>query len=441
MKFIALNSILFCCCFSYIRSQESLRISSTGTDSVIVVDRVILIGNSHTKDFVITREMTLRPGTPITTELLQYDQDRIYSLRLFNQVQLRVIPSSPGMADLIVEVNERWYVFPFPIFGIRDRDWAKIYYGVGLLHSNFRGRNEKLYTTVVFGYDPSFGLAYRNPFLSEEGMYILDSRLTYNKVRNKSIQAQAGLENFDERHFSISLSIGRRFSIEHTVWLSAGYEIVDISDYVPVRTLSPTGKDIFPVLGIGYTYDSRDLLDYPGAGTLVQGSITKVGMPNNDVDLVRYGIDLRRYTPFLGTFVLANRIFTNVVAGGKTPSYNRTYFGYGERIRGHFKEVVEGENIFGVSSELHYILLSPIYFNVNFLPSEFGVWKFGIIAAAFGDAGTVWFRGMPFALNAFLRGYGVGIHFLLPYSAVLRTEYGWNEVRRGEFIVDIGTAF
>ena len=86
------------------------------------------------------------------------------------------------------------------------------------------------------------------------------------------------------------------------------------------------------------------------------------------------------------------------------------------------------------------MILAPIYFTVGWLPAEFSVWRFGIVAALFADAGTVWFRGEPLAIDRLIKGYGVGLHFLLPYSIVLRTEYALNEIRRGEFIVDIGSS-
>jgi len=159
------------------------------------------------------------------------------------------------------------------------------------------------------------------------------------------------------------------------------------------------------------------------------------------VDIIRYAADVRHYIPLDSRFVAAGRMFTDLAAAGKTPSYNRVYFGYGERIRGHFKEVNEGENIFGATGELHYSILSPRYFNVSFLPPEFGVWKFGVLAALFADAGVVWFRGTPPRVSDFARGYGLGLHFLLPYSAIFKTQYAWNEARRGEFIIDLGTAF
>ena len=437
---IALSLFMISTAFGQDTSSVS-PLSTHSDSSTFFVDKVIVIGNSHTKEFVILREMSLKPGSPITEEMLEYDKNRIYSLGLFNRVELRAIPSAPPTAELIVEVNERWYIFPYPIFGIKDRDWSKLLYGVGLLHNNFRGRNEKLYGSLVIGYDPSIALAYRNPFLSEEGLYFLEGRIGYNKVRNKSLLAQLGSDNFDERHFSAFLTVGRRFGIEHTVWLTTGYEIVEVSHYIPGRSLSHDGRDKYPLGSVGYVYDTRDLQEYPGHGSFARATITKFGVSSGDVDITRYSLDLRKYIPLISHVVLTGRMFTDVVAGGTTPSYNRVFFGYSERVRGHFKEVMEGENIFGVSSEIHLTLLAPKYFVVDFLPGEFGVWKFSIAAALFADAGTVWFRGSPFALNAFARGYGGGFHFQLPYSTVIRTEYAWNEIRRGQFIFGLGASF
>ena len=425
-------------------AQDSLLVplqTSEVPDSAFIVDNIILTGNTHTKDFVILREMTLKHGAPITQRLLEYDKNRIYSLGLFNQVELRIAPSRESLATVMVAVYERWYIFPYPIFGFRDRDWSKVYFGVGILHENFRGRNEKVFFNLVFGYDPSARFTYRNPFLSEDGNNFFEVSAGFSKVRNRSLEAQNGTDNFDEHHYSGSLTWGKRFGLPHTLGLTMGYEIVDVSDVVPVKTLSPDGIDKFPIFSVAYAYDTRDVREYATHGTYIRASATKYGFPGHDVDVVRYTGDIRKYIPLIENFVLTARTFTNLAGGGIIPSYNRVYFGYGDRIRGHFKEVMEGEQIFGISSELHYPILSPIYFKVGILPTEFSVWRFGITAAVYGDAGTVWFRGEPFALNQFSKGYGIGLDFLLPYSAVVRLEYAWNEVRRGEFIFDIGAAF
>ncbi len=409
-------------------------------DSALVVADVILSGNSQTKDFVILREMSMRRGVRITRQLIDYDKNRIYSLGLFNRVEIDLIPAVDSTATLVVNVHERWYIFPYPIFGLTDRDWSKVFYGFGIVHNNFLGRNEKIYTSFIFGFNPSVRLTYRNPFLTEDGANFLSASLAYSTVRNRSLLAQAGT-NFDEHHFSASVTLGKRFGIAHSLWLSASYEIVDIPDFQPGRTIAPDGKDQFPIMELGYALDTRDLGEYPGDGTLARLTITKYGIPGNQLDYVRYDGDLRRYVPIGGRVTLQGRAFADLVAGGTVPPYNHAYFGYGERIRGHFTEVNEGEHIVGVSSEAHYMLFSPHYFKVGFLPEEFGLWRFAIAVAAFADAGSVWFRGQPLALDQFIKGYGIGLHFLLPYSAVLRVEYARNEARRGEFIIDVGATF
>jgi outer membrane protein assembly factor BamA len=443
-SFVLTLLVLFLFCgLSTGRAQDSLASIPLQDvpDSIWTLDTIRVLGNFHTKSFVILREMTLKPGLPITRNLLEYDRSRIYSLRLFNEVQMRVEPSTGGFAHLVIEVSERWYIFPYPIFGIRDRDWSRIFFGVGIVHTNFRGRNEKLNASLILGFDPSAGLSYRNPFLNSDGTEFIEGQLSYSKVRNRSVLAQTGPDNFDEIHYYVSGRYGRRFDIYHTLWVEAGYQVVDVRDYVPVPTISPGGIDRFPIGRIGYSYDSRDIGEYPGSGVFVGATISKFGWPGSDLDMVRTAADVRGYQPLAPGVVLDGRLFTDLASGGRTPSYNRVYFGYGERIRGHFKEVYEGESMLGFSTELHYTLLPPVYFRLHTLPSEFSVWRFGITAALFGDAGTVWFRGTPVALDRFVKGYGAGIDFLLPYSAVIRVEYALNEVRRGEFIFDFGASF
>jgi len=223
--------------------------------------------------------------------------------------------------------------------------------------------------------------------------------------------------------------------------VTLGYENVQIPDVVPPPTVSTSGTDHYVIAGLGYGYDSRDLKEFPNYGAYVRATITKDGFPGAEYDVIRYALDVRGFQPLARRLVVGARAFTDIAAAGEVPPYNHVYFGYGERIRGHFKEIMEGESIMGGSAEVRYSLFDPFYVNVGFLPSEFATWRFGLAVTAYYDAGTVWTRPSSVALNEFSRGYGVGIDYLLPYSLVLRTEYAWNEARRGEFIVDVGASF
>ncbi|TAK56554.1 MAG: hypothetical protein EPO24_11145, partial [Bacteroidetes bacterium] len=179
-------------CFSVFQSgtaQEPARTDSLAPafpDSLFTVDSIKVWGNDETKDFVIIREMTLQRDSLITHEAIEYDQNRIYSLGLFNRVEMEIEPTSGTSANLHVRVHERWYIYPFPIFGLKDRDWSKVYYGVGLMHINFRGRNEKIFASFALGFDPWVSLSYKNSFLEPTGTYFLESGISYNRVRNRS---------------------------------------------------------------------------------------------------------------------------------------------------------------------------------------------------------------------------------------------------------------
>ena len=172
-------------------------------------------------------------------------------------------------------------------------------------------------------------------------------------------------------------------------------------------------------------------------------SVTKYGLGTSDVNFFRFGADMRGYLPLSSRFTLAGRVSGSMASGGLIPTYARTYFGYGERIRGYFRDVLEGENLIGSSAELRFMLLPVIVFRLptDLLPEQFTVWQFGVSLALFADAGTTWFRGDPLILRNFLSGYGGGIRFLLPYGIVARTEYAVNNLGRGQFILDFRTPF
>lgn len=426
--------------------EDSLLLAQTEfvppPDSVFVVDTIAVVGNEETKAHVVLQEMTLKDGHYITAKAMEYDKNRIYSLGLFTRVEIGYVPTQPPKAMLVILVSERWYLFPFPLLGIKDRDWKKVYFGGGITHQNFRGRNEKLYAALTLGYDPTVIFSYKNPLIDAKNSFFLSAGLAWRVVRNRSV-INPDSSNFDERHLNASLEVGKRMGIAQRVSVSAAYEIVKVTEYMPGRTLSSDGIDAFPLFGVGYTYDTRDLEEYTMYGSVVRATIIKFGVPGGTVDFVRYALDYRGFVPIISHVTIAGRVFCDFSAAGQIPTYNRTFFGYNERIRGHFSDrVYEGEQQLGTSVELRWMLLEPRYVTIGFIPiPEFSVWKFGIALALFGDAGSVWFRRDPLAIDKFVRGYGAGIHFLLPYSFVLRTEYALDELRRGEFILDFGAAF
>jgi outer membrane protein assembly factor BamA len=426
-------------------AQDSLAVSDSANVNAlprpVVIDNIVIRGNEVTKDYVILREMSLHPGDTLTLSAAEFDRDRISSLGLFNRVELSYHLTN-DTATLYVDVHERWYIFPFLVIGVKDRDWKKFYYGLGFLHDNFRGRNEKVSASFALGYDPYVSLRYSNPLLGLGSNLFINTKLFYSRLRNKSLASQLSGPNFDEDHYGFEGAIGKRLNIFQSLSVSAGYEVITVSQNEAGRTLSPSGRDAFISAGVSFVHDTRDLAEYPSRGAYVGVSLSKYGFGESAVNYARLYTDSRKFFPVFGGVIIGGRLFTGLATGGTVPNYHHVFFGYQERIRGHFSDVYEGENIFGTSLEMRIPLISIRYFRVGPVPiPEFALWRFGMYATAFGDAGKVWYRSDPFTLRDLVKGYGAGLNFLLPYGTVVRVEYGMNELRRAQFIFDLSASF
>ena len=406
-----------------------------------VADTIIVAGNENTRSYVILDEMSMKPGSPVTAGAIAYDRNRIYSLGLFTSVEI-FYDSLGTTRFLYVEVKERWYIIPVPILGFRDGDPHKPFYGGGLLHSNFRGKNQKLYGSVIFGFDPALSLSFTDPMFDREDNVYFGSSLSTGTVRNRSLVESALTGDFDERHFDLNIGSGKRFNLFEVAGINFGVHDVRISSYRTGRTASTDGEDLYLYVTASYLYDTRDLREYATQGSMVSLSVTKNGLGEGDVDFTRLDGDARKYVPLSGEFSLAGRIHGSVVSGTVIPTYARLYFGTRERVRGYYTTVREGENLAGGTLEVRYALMSPrtFVFSTIHLPAEFAVWRFGISLAIFADTGIAWFRSERIRPESFSSGYGAGIHFLLPYGFVFRTEYALNDMGRGQFIFDLRTS-
>lgn len=402
-----------------------------------IISEIRILGNRTTKNYIILREMSLNVGDRITPESLKHDQQRIYDLQLFNKVDLQYTIEGEE-ATLYVIVHERWYIFPLPIIGVKYRDPKNLYYGGAILHQNFRGRNEKVFLLMTFGFDRWLELNYYNPRLTADCDYYFQTYIRLAKVQN--LRPHVGM--YEQQRYGGRILVGKRFGLYQflSIWVDRDIWIVPQS--VRDGTISSTGRDAFSSLGLSYTYDTRDMREYTTEGDSYSIFATKNGFGESGVDFFRYGSSLRAFRKVMGDVSVGGRVFGTMTGGGRVPPYRYLYFGYEERIRGHFSKILEGENIIGANVECRIPILSPKYFSLPEIPiPQFSLLRFGLYAGLFVDAGKVWYRHEGFAARGWSSGIGGGLHIILPYSIVLRTEYAWNEKGADEFVLDIGASF
>ncbi len=386
-------------------------------------------GNEKTRASVILREMEHRVGDPLDINRMEEDRKRIQNLNLFNRVVILTEHDTVQNGVMVqVWVTESWYIFPYPILFIHDRDWDKFSYGAGLVHLNFRGRAETLAASFWLGYDPSIQLEYDNPWIG--GSRNLSVRFVgyYSRIRSKHFQ------DVNENHTGLKGTLGKRFGLFTYLSLSMGYKEVTFSPPVSGQTLLSGGRDRLPNLGLLFVRDTRDLKEYPHSGWYFSLSAIQTGFPALVVNYLRTGLTLKQFTP-VGNCTIAMKLALNL-SGGKIPVYDRIYLGYGDRVRGHFYETREGEEGFLAGLAFRFPLLPVRYFDLGSIHQLKNL-KFGISAGFFADTGTVWYQNEKPSLGSMLSGFGAGLHIHLPYINLLRIELAFDEQGHEQWIADL----
>ncbi|HVN48594.1 MAG TPA: BamA/TamA family outer membrane protein [Bacteroidota bacterium] len=412
-----------------------------GSDTVLVVENISIIGNETTVPHVILREMSLHVGDTLTQTSLrhnvQHDRDQIYNLGLFNKVDVTYRRDSID-AEVLVAVSERWYFFPYPILGARYHDITKLYYGAGVLHQNFRGRNEKLYGNFGFGYDQWVSVNYQNPKITDDDDIFFGANLSLYKLHNLDTANGA----YSNNNSSLLTTIGKRFGFYQTAYVYAGYNIWQVSEMQTGRTVSATGRDAFFSASLQYWYDTRNNHEYTTDGTLVKWILTKYGFGESEVNLTQINLDIRKFFGWGNENGIGFRLYGDDITGGNVPAYLHSFFGYNDRIRGYFTRVIEAEGKALASVEMRLPIITPRYFVADFIGiPQFQQLKYGLYFGIFADAGKAWYRNQIVADLPWYSGYGAGLQFLFPYGFVVRTEGAINNLGKTELIFDLDTSF
>ncbi|MCX7611723.1 MAG: outer membrane protein assembly factor, partial [Ignavibacterium sp.] len=206
---------------------------------------------------------------------------------------------------------------------INERDYKKISYGLYLVYKNFRGRNETIYGSISFGYNPSYGFTYLNPNLSNDGKYFLRFSTSSSKKRNRSITAETQLGyQFDYKHAVANLILGKRLDRFNKIYCNLSFNYFEVSDSIPNFTINQNGIDKYLQFGLGYEYDKRDLIQFPKQGEYLLFNSTLNGLGFNSINHQTAKFDLRYYDNLSEKFFYKLRFLSRLTFGNKVPLYD-----------------------------------------------------------------------------------------------------------------------
>ena len=440
-----------------------------------VIGKISLEGNRITKPNIIYREIIIKEGDTLSNssfkDKLEQSRLNLLNTSLFNFVTVDTTTDITGTTNLKFKMTERWYLFPFPIFEIADRnfntwlahkDWRRVNFGGFIKWSNLRGRMEVLNLLIRFGYDERYRLSYDIPYINAKqtlGMTFVGSvnqnhEVSYMTENNKQVFYRG--DSYMLRNSLITTSLNYRPSIFKYYSAIVGFSRYDYnskltelnSAYAPANTKQ---LDLF----VGTFYfrnDHRDNKPYPLKGYYADVNLTsQIGSYNNkqsynngyiNTNLSIYNLFNQRLSWSAGTTVRLSQNESAPYFLNQGLGFRRDY------VRGYEYYVVDGGNFFLARANLKYNLVKPHVQYLKFTGTEkFDKFHYAAYFNIFADIGEV-FSPVPNEeqitlisntskpLNyKLLRGIGVGLDLVTYYDKVLRLEYTVNHFGQGGFFI------
>ena len=447
----------------------------TTLSRTLQVNRILIIGNKITRDRIILRELSLQAGDTINSKrlntVLTRDKNKVYNLFLFNTVTVQALELPDNRIDLLVEVEERWYIFPIPIFELSDRnfnewwqnyghDITRVNYGIRLYRYNFRGRNETLRLTAQFGFTRRFELSYRIPNLDRKqknGMTFLfdysepknaayftdDHKLVYLRLK-KTVRTTLGAgvvysyrKSFYETH-SVAAEFRKSTIIDTIQYLNPNYY--------------PAGKSEIKFGSITYSFssDHRDVRQYPLKGYNFTALVSKAGLGlGDDINQFEVNLTYSRYAALKNNFYLANFTSGYLSTPTSQPYVMYSALGYQRQfIRGYEIYVIEGPKFFLNKTTLKKKIFSHTWRLEEMPLEQFRHFPLTIYLKAYTDFGYVenYPRYNEIKINTalsdrLLAGAGFGIDIVSAYDSVFRLEYTFTREKTNGFFFHLKKEF
>ncbi len=445
-------------------------ILSVYADEYYHVYNVYITGNKITRDKVILQELNIKPNDSIlkseTQVILQKARNRIYNLELFNEVkvtlQKRSIDTNLVIIDVIV--TERWYIWPVPVFELRDRNlniwWQhkslkRVTYGITGGVENFRGRNETVGISLTQGYSKAAIFFYDVPNLNYKHRIGFNFLCSYSERKEVVYSTAEGKEQFFRQktqasrfYRGIRLDFSKRITLLRKLDGYIHYRNFSVSDSVlMLNSMYLLRKKYLNYLkmGIKYTDNHVDILEYPLKGYFYTIEATDLGILSNTFHAVKFKLNYQLYGRLSGKrhFWKYEGLFSGITAKN-LPFEEYIFMGYDHVIRGNEYYVQQGHANTLHSLEYRYVIMKRRLYPMKWIPiRQFRDLPWAMYFTTFYDIGYTYSRinvNNPMN-NRWLYGYGAGLNILAPYGTVIKVDRSWNQYNESAWYITVKVNF
>jgi outer membrane protein assembly factor BamA len=432
----------------------------------IIIHNINISGNKKTKEYIIRREIQLKPGDSISiaslNDELQKLQQQVYNTNLFLDVKLELTEIGTNTVDINLALKERWYIFPIPKFQLIDRnvnEWIQKYdadldrvvYGVKFTHYNLTGHRDLLRLTLLNGFTRNISLSYFKP-VSEKKLNngfsftagIVKNREFIFKVDtfNKPVLFNNG--DFSRTNYFVGAGYNFRKNIMGTHYLNITFNHVAVVDSLVGIKYNPnyfkedvTSKN-FIDFSYTYRYINTNNAMYPLRGTIGSVRLTKRGFGfSGGINMFSIDGSYNKYWPLKNDWYVSSELSAKTTLPFNQSYINQRSLGYSDiNLRGLELYVVDGV-AFGLLRNTLKKKLFTINIKTPFKSDKYHFVPFTVFAKMYGDLGVVYNKdAFKTSLNnKLLYTGGFGIDILSIYDVNLRIEYSFNQLgKNGLFL-------
>jgi len=437
----------------------------------LTIGEITIKGNRKTKDYIVKRELSFVSGDTISLSRLVSSfgsaRDRLINTHLFNDVVIFLRGTRGTIADIEIDLKERWYIFPLPYFKPVDRNlsaWAeknydlnRVNYGGKFSHYNFTGRNDNLTAWLITGYARQFELYYNQPYADRSLKHGFGFGFTLAQLKEVDALTQGNQQGFINsdtigyagKWLSQQFSFSARYfyrpglKVRHFLGLTLSDVKVDSAVTVWNGHYFNNGKRevIYPELSYSFNYTDVDYVSYPLDGIIFETGILRRGV-DRDMNLSQLYVKLTRSWP------LARKLWFGIESSNvlklplSQPFFNQQLIGYSDMyIRGLDRYVIDGV----AGGILRNTLFRELFnFSIPFthFPSHDRI-PFRIYATAFSDYGYAYNRDFldNSLVNRLLYTAGIGLDIVTFYDLSFKFDYSFNQLGQNGLFLHIRNDF
>ena len=408
--------------------------------------KIIVKGNTKTRDKVIRRELRVHEGMRYSGSLLRKSKENVNRLGFFEPGSVIFNTVSVKGKDNILDVE----------ISIKERQTGQISLGAGystatkgffqasVAQNNFRGLGQNLNFNVSLSENQkTYNLGFTEP-------YFLDSKWTAGW---DLYQSQNGLiSSFSSEKKGADIRVGYPIFEYTRLFMTLRHEETKISNVRNPSVDLDLENGIASTVKTTLRYDKRNNIFEPSDGHYVSASLEYAGF-YGDQDWFKMETEARYYEPIYAEYVFRSRLrlqrITLTDSSDGIPRTEKFQMGGSRNMRGFNYEDIGPQERLADEDNGGRLTNFNIGGNFSFL-SQFEiehplVKEAGLKWVVFYDIGNVYSEELDFDEFTLRKDYGFGFRWFSPIG-VLRFEFGYpidpeDDEDGQQFHFDIGQLF